>query len=107
MQIVDYYDPICYNISMYTMILDNLREWSRSTTERQKLQHVYLAVAAAMLVVAGVFGLANYTLGQQLLAIAIAAAGAFLVNAVAWALLQSFVLLRIEKPTSKPTTKKK
>lgn len=100
---------------MYQSIKKSLSNWNDTTTEREKLQHAYIAVAAALLIVAGIFGLLNHSLGQQILAGAIAAAGIFLVNAVAWALLQSFVLLRVSadkppktepKPTRKTSIKK-
>jgi tellurite resistance protein TehA-like permease len=90
---------------MYQSLKIALNSWNDSTTDRQKLQHTYIAVAVALLIVAGVLGLINQPLGQQILAIAIAAAVVFLVNAVIWALLQSFVLLRVTitpKPVSRP-----
>ena len=103
---------------MYHSLKESLTAWSLETTERQKLQHTYIAIAIGLLVVAGVFGLINQDLGQQILAVAIAAAAIFLVNAIIWALLQSFILFRIaiedtlpidevKKPTRKRTTTKK
>lgn len=94
---------------MYHSLKHSLISWAQHTSDRQKLQHAYIAVAVTLLVVAGVLGLLNYVLGQQLLAIAIAAAGVFLVNAVAWALLQSFVLLRLPARSAsvKPAPRKK
>lgn len=80
---------------MYQSIRQTLRDWSTETSDRQKLQHTYIATSVALLLVAGVLGLMNHALGQQVLAAAIIAAAVFLVNAVAWALLQSFVLLRL------------
>ena len=82
---------------MYESLKSSLNSWNDTTTDRSKLQHFYIAIAACLLIVAGVIGLLNQSLGQQLLAIAIAAAGIFLVNAVAWALLQSFVLFRLRE----------
>ena len=91
---------------MYESIKSSLASWSNTTTDREKLQHLYATSALALLIVAGVIGLLNQALGQQILAVAIAATGVFLVNAVAWALLQSFVLFRIPKhPRSQPTLK--
>lgn len=80
---------------MYQSIKQSLRDWSGETSDRQKLQHTYIAVAVALLLFAGVLGLMNHALGQQVLAAAIIAAAVFLANAVTWALLQSFVLLRL------------
>ncbi len=80
---------------MYQSVKQTLRAWSNETSDRQKLQHTYIAVATALLLFAGVLGLMNHSLGQQVLAVAIIAAAVFLVNSVTWALLQSFVLLRL------------
>jgi small-conductance mechanosensitive channel len=82
---------------MYESSKSSLRAWNESTTDRTKLQHFYIAIAVLLLVVAGVIGLLNQNLGQQILAVAIAAAGIFIVNAIAWALLQSFVLFRLRE----------
>lgn len=95
---------------MYQSFKKSLSNWNSSTTEREKLQHTYIAVATILLVIAGIFGLLDRSLGQQILAGAIAAAGIFLINAIAWALLQSFVLLRVtpekpHKPEAKPPRK--
>lgn len=84
---------------MYESLKTTLNTWNSTTTDRNKLQHTYVMLAIVLLVAAGVMGLLNQDLGKQILAAAIAAAGVFLINAVAWALLQSFVLLRL-KPTS-------
>lgn len=95
---------------MFQSIKTSLMNWNDSTTDREKLQHAYIAVAGALLIVAGIFGLLNQTLGQQILTGAIAAAVIFLINAVAWALLQSLILLRVTADEvtqpKEPTTKK-
>jgi len=80
---------------MYTLIKDALEDWSLTTDSRRKLQHAYLLVAVSLLFVAGITGLINYELGQKILFIAILAGAMFVINAVTWALLQSFVLLKI------------
>lgn len=96
---------MCYNRVMYESMKFSLNAWNDTTSDRSKLQHMYIATALALLVVAGVLGLLNQSLGQQILAIAIAAAAVFLVNAIAWALLQSFVLFRLkERPTIEAKT---
>ncbi len=86
---------MCLNIIMYQSLKISLKSWNSATTDRQKMQHMYVAAAAMLLIVAGILGLLNQDLGQQLLAIAIAAAAIFLINAIAWALLQSFVLFKL------------
>ncbi|RYX78857.1 hypothetical protein EON76_04045 [bacterium] len=84
---------------MYQSLISSLSSWNEETTDRQKLQHTYVGVAVLLLVTAGVIGLLNQPLGQQILAVAIAAAAIFLINAVAWALVQSFVLFRLNERT--------
>lgn len=91
---------------MINSALNLLSEWERTTSSREKLQHAYLLTAIIFLFVAGIVGLINYELGQKLLLIAILAVGMFVVNAVAWALLQSFVLLRINNRTTRDKHKK-
>lgn len=98
---------------MYQSLISSLSSWNQETTDRQKLQHTYVGVAVLLLVTAGVIGLLNQPLGQQILAVAIAAAAIFLINAVAWALVQSFVLFRLNErapratvSTTRKTTKK-
>ena len=93
---------------MYNTAKTSLTSWNDRTSDREKIQHVYIAVAITALLAAGIFGLANQTLGRQVLTIAIIAGAAFLVNALAWALLQSFVLFKLEtKPSKKKVMAKK
>jgi uncharacterized membrane protein len=94
--------------TMYQTLTSSLADWNDTTSDRQKLQHGYIIVAVILLIIAGVLGLLNQALGQQILAIAIAAAAVFLVNAIAWALLQSFVLMHVankQKVTRSPRKK--
>lgn len=80
---------------MFKDFIKTLQEWNEKTSSRQKLQHAYIAVAIGLVVAAGIVGLVNYDLGQSILSGAFLAVAAFLANAVIWALLQSFVLLRL------------
>lgn len=80
---------------MFSSVHNALIEWNKTTNDRTKLQHGYVAIALATFVVAGMVGLVNYQYGQALLQIALIALGAFLVNAFVWALLQSFVFTRL------------
>ena len=92
---------------MYNALKSSLASWNNRTTEREKIQHLYIVLAAGLIVVAGIFGLANQSLGRQILTWALIAAGVFLVNAISWALLQSFVILRVEPtPKAKSQTNK-
>lgn len=93
---------------MFTAFITSLRDWHATTGERAKLQHAYIVTAAGLLIVAGVIGLVNYSIGQQLLLLALALFMTFIANAVMWALLQSFVLSRLTvvKPTAKRSARK-
>lgn len=95
---------------MFTTLIMSLQNWNLNYDARQKLQHTYLIVTIGLILGAGIIGLINYDLGQRILLGAFICIAVFLFNAVAWALLQSFVLLRIpeqQKPAAKPTTRKK
>lgn len=100
---------------MITVIKNALTEWSTTTDAREKLQHTYIVAAVVLVLAAGIIGLINYDLGQKILFVAILAIAMFFINAVAWALLQSFILLKIgtdqvaEKiaPATARATKKK
>lgn len=80
---------------MFESIKNTLSAWNAQNGERAKLQHAYITIATALLLVAGVIGLMNHELGQNILAVAIVCAAMFLANAVAWSLLQSALLFRL------------
>jgi branched-subunit amino acid ABC-type transport system permease component len=90
---------------MFEPIQDMLLRWKANSSERAKLQHTYAILALGLILLAGIIGLMNYAVGQQILAAAILAAGVFLINAVVWSILQSAVLLRLG--SRKPIAKKK
>lgn len=96
---------------MMKTVSKSLQQWYQAYDARQKLQHAYLASAIALVVAAGIIGLINYDLGQRILLGAFVCIVVFVVNAVAWALLHSFVLMRIPqtdaKSASRPITRKK
>ncbi|HEY0965460.1 MAG TPA: hypothetical protein VGE13_03185 [Candidatus Saccharimonadales bacterium] len=85
---------------MFDSINTFLREWSKSNDDRAKLQHTYFALAIAVLLIAGLASLVNTDLGQALLMLSATLAALFFANAVTWALLQSFVLLRFNRSRS-------
>jgi cell division protein FtsW (lipid II flippase) len=91
---------------MFESLKTSLAAWDTKTSERVKLQHAYIAVAVVLLVVAGVIGLMNRELGQNILMVAIISAAMFLANAVAWSLLQSAFLMRIAASKRSSTRKK-
>lgn len=85
--------------SLFTQLRETLLSWYKTTDERTKLQHSYLAIAVVLIIVAGLVGLANYQYGRTLLEFGLMSSVVFVVNAVIWALLQSFVLARLEAKT--------
>lgn len=80
---------------MFTSIHDTLLQWFKSTNDRRKLQHSYLALALSVLLIAGLAGLIDYGFGQMLLQVVYVLLVVFVVNAVIWALLESFVFSRL------------
>lgn len=92
---------------MFDTFIENIRIWDKSTDAHQKLQHSYIALALGLVLTAGIIGLINYDLGQRILLGAFVILVVFVFNAVAWALLQSFVLLRIPKSTRTTTPAKR
>jgi cell division protein FtsW (lipid II flippase) len=76
-----------------------LNDWNKSKTERQKLQHTYVALIVIAIVVAGLVSLVNPDRGQQLTMVALVALLAFFLNAVVWNLLQSGLLSRLNSRT--------
>jgi len=79
----------------------SIDRWKASKNERQKLQHAYLVLVVAIVLVAGVISLFNTGLGHTVVKIALIAGGAFLVNAVAWNLLQSSVISKLPSKSKK------
>jgi len=79
-----------------------LTTWNTTTTERRKLQHAYLVLAAIVVLLAGLVSLINPTLGHNSLIIAGIAFSAFFINAIVWSLLSALVLAKISgKPKRK------
>jgi branched-subunit amino acid permease len=92
---------------MYQRTLTYLMQWNKDTDERVKLQYAYAFGGVTLLVVAGLIGLFNYDLGQFLLPIALIAIAIFFINAIVWALLKAFVLLRLERPVPRGRAKRR
>jgi uncharacterized protein YcfJ len=80
---------------MFESMQESLKKWNNRYDSRAKLQHAYVVVAVGLVLVAGVVGLVDRGLGQNILMVAIISAGAFLTNAVVWSLLQSAILSRL------------
>ena len=77
-------------------VIDYLKEWNKQSGERVKLQQAYAVATLALVVLAGLVGLLNSALSDMLLRLTFASAALFIVNAVAWALLDSFLLQRLK-----------
>lgn len=85
---------------------ESLQQWNAKYDGRAKLQHTYMVTAVGLVLVAGVVGLMNRGVGQNILVAAIVCAGAFLANAVVWSLLSSAVISRVSVRKKAPTRKK-
>lgn len=84
--------------------MDVLRAWNKSTPDRVKLQHVYIAIIIAVTVVAGLVSLINAQLGRQLITVAGIALVAVIANALTWALIRVYLLDRLDR--KRPVGKK-
>ena len=80
---------------MTPTLLESLRNWNKTHNERVKLQHAYFVLIVTLVVIAGLVSLLNIDLGRRILALGSIMGGVFLINAVAWPLLQSFVFSRL------------
>ena len=80
---------------MFNALYNSLLEWNRTSDDRQKLQHLYLAIAVLSVIVAGIVSLFDNTTGQDLLIIPLGATAVFLLNAVLWSLLESTIIARL------------
>ena len=84
-------------------LLDILRTWNKSTSERVKLQHAYMFIIVVVTVVAGLFALINVELGHKLIIVAGIGLVALIANALVWALTRVYFIDRLER---KRTNKK-
>ena len=75
-----------------------IQDWSDTTNDRVKLQHVYLVIAAGLIILAGLLSLLNPQLGHVLVQYSIAALGIFVLNGVIWAVLFSMFYPRTPQP---------
>lgn len=91
--------------SMYEFIKQSLSSWSHQKDQRRKLQQAYLTVVLIGLILAGLLTLLNVPQSRLAAMIAAGFAVVYLVNGIAWALLEAFVAPNLPKPES--TTNKK
>lgn len=89
---------------MISALKDMLIQWNANHSQRAKLQHAYLALSLAGIVVAGLVGLLDYDTSRAILRICFIGLGIFGINAIAWALLFSLVVNKL--PEAKRPTRK-
>ncbi|HYG83791.1 MAG TPA: hypothetical protein VD907_02855 [Verrucomicrobiae bacterium] len=68
-----------------------IKNWSTKTGDRTKLQHVYLALAGVLIIIAGLVSLLNPELGRLIVCLALGALAIFAINGIVWAVLYSLL----------------
>lgn len=86
---------------MYEVLKASLNKWNSTKNERQKLQHVYLALTFAIVLLAGIVSLFNAKVGHQIVLVALGAVLAFFINAIVWNLLKSSLLEKLPSRSKK------
>lgn len=86
---------------MFESIKSALESWNSYSSERQKLQHTYLAVAVIVVFGSGLISLINAELGHDIVRVALLAVMVFFTNALVWNLLQSSLLSKLPKKPRK------
>jgi hypothetical protein len=74
---------------MLQSVRNHLRQWTKTTEPRARLQQTYLGLAIGVIGTAGIVSLFDTASGRMLAGLAAGAVLIFLINAVVWALLQS------------------
>jgi hypothetical protein len=87
---------------MLQTLKDMLGDWNEGRSERAKLQHAYLAVSLAGIVVAGLVGLLDYDASRAILRVCFAGLAIFGINAIVWALLFSLVVNKLPARRTPP-----
>ena len=88
---------------MFEAFKNTLHTWNATKNERQKLQHSYIVLTCAIILVSGGVSLFDGNAAHNLVKLAVASLIAFAANAVVWALLKSSV---IERLPSRPRRQK-
>lgn len=78
-----------------------MTRWNSRYTERQKMQHVYVAVAILATLAAGLLSLVNRDLGFATLRISLLAVVVYAVNLIVWSVLYSSLLIKLGARTPK------
>ena len=81
---------------MFELLKNILFQWSEEKNQRSKLQQAYFATIILLVMVAGLATLFSPTLGQHIMILAAGLAAMYLVNAVAWALLDGLLIRKLD-----------
>lgn len=81
---------------MIETISKSVTKWIKSTDDRRKLQHVYLLIAVLVLFASGIISLINPELGRNVLKLSGFSLVIYLINAIVWHLIDSFIVSRSE-----------
>lgn len=79
--------------------------WNDEKNQRSKLQQAYFATIIVLALTAGLITLLSPIVGQHIMIVAAGFAGVYLVNAIAWTLLDGIVIRKID--TLKRTERRK
>ena len=91
---------------MITILKQLLTTWNSEKNQRLKLQQAYFSIALTLAVIAGLLTLINVSLGGTILIIAALIAMTYVVNGLAWLILDMIVSKKIDQ-ASKATTRKR
>lgn len=86
---------------MFNALYNALLDWNRNSSDRSKMQHMYIVIVVVSLIVSGIVSLLDASLGRDMLVVTVASGAVFLVNAVLWSLLDSVVLTRLSNRRKK------
>ena len=86
---------------MIEMLHDTITAWNQRTTDRQKLQHVYMVLITIVVFVAGFLSLINADRSRQLMYVALAFLITLVINFVTWSLLKTSLLDKLPKRSSR------
>ncbi len=82
---------------MKSLLKLSIIEWNSNKNQRTKLQQAYLIVTFIVATAAGLLTLLSVDLGKTLVTVAAVFLAAFVVNAVSWALIDAFVIAKVNK----------
>ena len=91
--------------SMFKTLQEELIRWFKTADDRVKLQHSMLVLVVVLFVVSGLVGLLNTRIADLILQLAYVFIGAFVVNALTWALLHAFVFPHLQTKSGRSSRK--